>query len=183
MVDATGTETITVTVGTVSGQATLQLTPVPPEEVGILEVEGTVFMADGKTAAAGVNVEVTVGSNTETVTTDTNGVYSVTFLDLLMTVARGGDPVLVVVTDAKDGTHGPYTSVLSNDELGEGETAKVSRNVTTAIPVPPRSVNALVVNGVVYAVDGESPAEGVSVAVTVGSNALSMTTTDTNRVF
>ena len=182
VVDAAGTETITVTVGTVSGETTLQLTPVPPVEVGILEVEGTVFMADGESPAVGVEVEVAVGSNTEMGTTDTDG-YFVTFLDLLAPVARGGDPVSIVVTDANDGTHGPYTSVLSNDELGEGGTATVRRDVTTAIPVPPRTVNVLVVNGVVYTIDGETPAVGVSVAVTVGANTLPMTTTDANGFF
>ncbi|MCE2397055.1 Ig-like domain-containing protein, partial [Candidatus Poribacteria bacterium] len=182
VVDAEGTETITVTVGTISGETTLQLTPVPPVEVSILNVEGTVFIADGETAAAGVDVEIMVGSNTAMATTDADG-YFVTFLDLLAPVARGGDPVSIVVTDANDGTHGPYTSVLSNDELGEGGTATVRRDVTTAIPVPPRSVNVLVVNGVVYTIDGETPAEGVSVVVTVGSNALPMTTTDTNGFF
>ena len=182
VVDAEGTETITVTVGTISGETTLQLTPVPPVEVSILNVEGTVFIADGETAAAGVDVEIMVGSNTAMATTDADG-YFVTFLDLLAPVARGGDPVSIVVTDANDGTHGPYTSVLSNDELGEGGTATVRRDVTTAIPVPPRSVNVLVVNGVVYTIDGETPAEGANVTVTVGSNALPMTTTDTNGFF
>ena len=182
MVDAAGTETITVTVGTISGETTLQLTPVPPVEVSILNVEGTVFMADGETPAVGVEVEVSVGSNTGTGTTDADG-YFVTFLDFLAPVARGGDPVSIVVTDANDGTHGPYTSVLSNDELGEGGTATVSRDVTTAIPVPPRTVNVLVVNGIVYTIDGETPAAGVSVVVTVGSTALPMTTTDANGFF
>ena len=182
VVDAAGTDTITVTVGAISGEATLQLTPVPPVEVSILEVEGTVFMADGESPAVGVEVEVTVGSNTGMGTTDADG-YFVTFLDLLAPVARGGDPVSIVVTDANDGTHGPYTSVLSNDELGEGGTATVRRDVTTAIPVPPRSVNVLVINGVVYTIDGETPAEGANVTVTVGSNTLPMTTTDMNGFF
>ena len=182
VVTAEGTDTITVTVGTASGEATLQLTPVPPVEVSILNVEGTIFMADGETPAAGVEVEIAVGSNTAMDTTDADG-YFVTFLDLLAPVARGGDPVSIVVTDANDGTHGPYTSVLSNDELGEGGTATVKRDVTTDIPVPPRSVNVLVLNGAVYTIDGETPAEGVSVVVTVGSTALPMTTTDANGFF
>ena len=182
VVDAEGTDTITVTVGTISGEATLQLTPVPPVEVSILNVEGTVFMADGETPASGVEVEISVGSNTAMDTTDADG-YFVTFLDLLAPVARGGDPVSIVVTDANDGTHGPYTSVLSNDELGEGGTATVRRDVTTDIPVPPRSVNVLVLNGVVYTIDGETPAEGVSVTVTVGSTTLAATTTDANGFF
>ena len=184
VVTAEGTETITVTVGTASGQTTLQLTPVPPVEVGILDVGGTVFMADGETPVAGVKVEVTVGSTTVMRTTDMDGAYVATFLGIPEpVVARGGDPVSIVVTDANDGTHGPYTSVLSNDELGEGGTAAVKRDVTTDIPVPPRTVNILVVNGIVYTIDGETPAEGVNVTVTVGSNELAMTTTDTNGFF
>ncbi len=185
VIDAAGTETITVTVGTASGETTLQLTPVPPVEVGILVVEGTIFTMDGETPAAGVEVEITVGSNSPvTHTTDMEGAYDATFLGIPdPVVARGGDTVSIVVTDADDGTHGPYPSVLSNDELGEGGTKTVTRNVTTAIPVPPRTVNVLVINGVVYTVDGETPAEGVSVVVTVGSNELTMTTTDANGFF
>ena len=43
MVDAEGTETITVMTDGLSEELTLNLTPVPPEEVGILIVEGTVY--------------------------------------------------------------------------------------------------------------------------------------------
>ena len=54
MVDAEGTDTVTVMVAGLSGEVTLNLTPVPPEDVGILVVEGTVFKVDGITPADGV---------------------------------------------------------------------------------------------------------------------------------
>ena len=183
VVSAEGTETITVTVGTASGQTTLQLTPVPPVEVGILVVEGTVFKEDGEVPADGVDVTVTVGSNPPQMgTTDMDGNYSVTLFNPLDTVASTGDPVSIVVTDGTGGTHGPYTSVLTNEDLGEGGTATVTRDVITDIVIPPRSVGILVVDGVVYSDDGVSPVEGVDITVTVtaGSNPPQTTTIDMN---
>ena len=79
MVDAEGTDTVTVMVAGLSGQVSLTLTPVPPVDVSILIVEGTVFKVDGITPADGVTTTVTVGSNTpQVVTTDMDGGYSVT---------------------------------------------------------------------------------------------------------
>ena len=51
MVDAEGTDTVTVMVAGLSGQVSLTLTPVPPVDVSILVVEGTVFKVDGITPA------------------------------------------------------------------------------------------------------------------------------------
>ena len=64
MVDAEGTDTVTVMVAGLSGEVTLNLTPVPPVDVSILVVAGTVFKVDGITPADGVTTTVTVGSNT-----------------------------------------------------------------------------------------------------------------------
>ena len=180
MVDAEGTETVTVMADGVSGDLTLNLTPVPPEEVGILIVEGPVYRADGEAIVdSGVAVEVTVGSNApQTGQTNMAGMYSVTFFSPgADVVARGGDPVSIVVTDATGGTHGPYQSVLTNEELVD-DPATVTREVTTGIPVPPRSVSILAVEGIVTRDDDESPADGVSVMVTVGSNAPQTAETD-----
>ena len=185
MVDAEGTETITVMADGVSEELTLGLTPVPPEEVGILIVQGAVYRADGEvTVDGGVAVEVTVGSNApQTVQTDMDGMYSVTFfVPGVDVVARGGDPVSIVVTDATGGTHGPYQSVLTNEELMD-DPATVTKNVTTAIPVPPRSVSILAVEGVVSKNDGETPADGVNVMVTVGSNAPQTVQTDMDGMY
>ena len=63
MVDAEGTETVTVTADGVSGQVSLALTPVPPVEVSLLDIMGIVCKVDGITPADGVTVTITVGSN------------------------------------------------------------------------------------------------------------------------
>ena len=173
MVDAEGTDTVTVIADSVSGEVTLNLTPVPPVDVSILVVEGTVFKVDGITPADGVTVTVTVGSNTPIVsTTDTDGAYSVTDLNLLGIVASTGDPVSIVVTDDTGVERGREDFRLTNDQLGEGGTATVTKDVVTDIIVPPRSVNILVVEGVIISVDGINPVEDVdlTVTVTVGSN-------------
>ena len=184
MVDAEGTETITVMTDGLSEELTLNLTPVPPEEVGILIVEGTVYRVDGEAPVDSVKVEVTVGSNSpQTVQTDMDGMYSVTFFTPgVDVVARGGDPVSIVVTDSTGGTHGPYTSVLTNEELMD-DPATVTRDVTTDIPVPPRSVSILVVEGTVYKNDGETSADGVDVMVTVGSNSPQTVPTDMDGMY
>ena len=184
MVDAEGTETITVMTDGLSEELTLNLTPVPPEEVGILVVEGTVYRVDGEAPVDSVKVEVTVGSNSpQTVQTDMDGMYSVTFFTPgVDVVARGGDPVSIVVTDSTGGTHGPYTSVLTNEELMD-DPATVTRDVTTDIPVPPRSVSILVVEGTVYKNDGETSADGVDVMVTVGSNSPQTVPTDMDGMY
>ena len=172
MVDAEGTETVTVMADGVSGQASLALTPVPPVDVSILDIMGTVFKADGVTPADGVTVTVTVGSRSDTGTTETDGSFSATFFNPLGTVASTGDMVSIVVTDDTGTKRGGKDFHLTNDLLGEGGTATLTKNVVTDIVVPPRFVNVLVVEGVVLSDDGVSPVENVdfTVTVTVGSN-------------
>ena len=169
MVDAEGTETVTVTADGVSGQVSLALTPVPPVEVSLLDIMGIVCKVDGITPADGVTVTITVGSNApNTGTTETDGSFSATFLNLLGTVARTGDLVSIVVTDDTGAERGRKEFPLNNDQLGAGGTATFTvPKVMTDIFVPPRSVNVLVVEGVVLSVDGVSPVENVDLTVTV----------------
>ena len=173
MVDAEGTDIITVTADDISAELTVNLIPVPPRDVSILIVEGTVFKEDGEIPADNVKVTVTVGANPPQMgTTDKDGNYSVTFFNPLRTVARTGDPVSIVVIDATDTKRGEANLILNNDHLGEDGTGTVADgNVTTNIVIPPRSVSVLVVEGVIYS-DDESPLEDVdvTVTVTVGSN-------------
>ena len=182
MVDAEGTETITVTTANISAELTVNLTPVPPREVTILIVEGTVFKEDGEIPADNVKVTVTVGANPPQMgTTDEDGSYSVTLFSPLTTVARTGDPVSIVVTDATDTKRGEGSLILDNDYLGEDGTGTVDDgNVTTDIVIPPRSVSVLAVEGVIYSDDGVSPLEDVDVTVTVavGSTPPQTTTID-----
>ena len=171
MVDAEGSETVTVMADGVSGQVSLTLTPVPPVDVSILDIMGTVFKADGVTPADGVTVTVTVRSSSDTGTTETDGSFSATFFNP-RTVASTGDMVSIVVTDDTGVERGRKDFHLTNDLLGEGGTATITKDVVTDIVVPPRSVNVLVVEGVVLSADGVSPVENVdfTVTVTVGSN-------------
>ena len=173
LVEAEGTDTITVTVNSISADLTLDLTPVPPVHVSILDIGGTVFKVDGVTPADGVTTTVTVGSNApQVVTTDADGGYSATFLNLLGTVASTGDAVSIVVTDDTGAERGREDFRLTNDQLGETGTASVVQDVVTDIVVPPRSVSVLVVEGVIISADGVSPVENVDLTatVTVGSN-------------
>ena len=183
MVDAEGTEMITVTTADISAALTVNLTPVPPREVSILIVEGTVFKEDGEIPADDVKVTVTVGANPpQTDTTDEDGNYSVTLFNP-PTVARTGDPVSIVVTDDTDTKRGETSLILNNDQLGEDGNGTVDDgNVTTDIVIPPRSVGVLVVEGVIYSDDGVSPLEDVDVTVTVavGSTPPQTTTIDSD---
>ena len=60
MVDAEGTDIVTVNVGDLTGVATVSLTPVPPIMVPVLAVSGTINKEDGTGSVPGVNVNVTV---------------------------------------------------------------------------------------------------------------------------
>ncbi len=170
-VDTEGTETVTVMGDGLSAQLTLNLTPVPPREVLILVVEGTVFKEDGEIPADDVQVAVTVGANPpQMTTTDSDGNYSATTVNLGGIAASTGDPVLVVVTDAASVERGRANLTLTNDHLGEDNAATVILNVETDIVIPPRSVNILVLDGIAYKEDGTTPVgEGLDVTVTVGA--------------
>ena len=175
MVDAEMTEMITVTAAAgVSDELTLELTPEPPIEVNILTVGGTVFKVDGEVPADGVNVEIMVGSMTKTDTTDEDGSFSEAFIDLSMPVARTGDTVTIVVTDA-DGTVVGGTEFRLTNDLLDGEPIDVE--ITTNIVVPPRSVNVLTVTGMVSKEDDTTSAgAGLDVTVMVGSETRTDTT-------
>ena len=83
MVDAEGTDIVTVNVGDLTGVATVNLTPEPPVMVPILVVSRyEVNKEDGTGSVPGVNVEVTVNDKDPISTTsDENGNYQVTLVD------------------------------------------------------------------------------------------------------
>ena len=179
-VAAEGTETVTASTAGISGEVTFNLTPEPPIEVNVLTFKGTVFKEDGEVPADGVDVAITLGSQTKMDTTDEDGSYSITFIDLSMPVARTGDLVTIVVTDANGAEVGGDTLRLRNAYLG-GEPAEV--NIPTNIVIPPRSVNFLTVEGTVYKVGASASAgSGLEVKVTVGSQT-KMDTTDENGAY
>ena len=172
MVEAEGTETLTVSTDGISADLTLDLTPEPPIDVNIITVEGTVYKVDGDVPADDVKVTVTIGSNSpEMRVTDTDGSYEVTLVNPLGVAATTGDIVSVVVTDDAGMERGREEFPLVNDILEDVlDGMSVVVNVTTDIVIPPRSVNVLEVMGMVYKVDGSTSAGGgLDVVVTRGS--------------
>ena len=148
MVDAEGTDVVTVSVGDLTGVATVNLTPEPPVMVPILVVSGTVNKADGSGSVPGVDVEVTVNDKPPlSTTTGDDGSYSVTIVDPNGDAGSTGDTVTVVVTDADGNERGRDESVLTNEDLGDGDSAVVQRDVSTDIVA---STSALVVTGSVF---------------------------------
>ena len=192
MVDAEGTETIMVSTDGISKDLMLNLTPELPIEVSLIEIGGTVYKEDGEVPAESVDVEITVGSQTQMDTTDTNGFYSVAFVGLGTPAAKTGYLVSVVVADAnvvaldvngieQGGSQFPLVNDILEKVL-EGMSVMV--DVTTNIVIPPRSVSLLTVEGTVFKEGGTIPAGGgLEVTVTVGSQAPQMDTTDTNGFY
>ncbi len=173
-VAAEGTETVTASTAGISGEVTFNLTPEPPIEVNALTFEGTVFKEDGEVSAGGVDVAITIGSTTKMDATNADGSYSITFLDFSMPVARTGDLVTIVVTDASGAEVGGDTLRLRNANL---DGAPVEVNITTSIVIPPRSVSFLTVEGTVTKIGGQTSAgSGLDVAVTIGSETRTDTT-------
>ena len=177
MVDAEGTETITVTAAAgVYEMLTLDLTPEPRMEVTLLTLQGTVFKEDGEIPADGVGVEVTIGSMTKTDTTDADGFFSTTFFEFGVPVAATGDKVTIVVTDANGAEVGGDQFRLMNKHL-DGQPVDVK--ITTNIVIPLRSVSFLTVEGTVSKVGGNTSAgSGLEVKVTVGSETKMDTTNE-----
>ena len=186
-------ETITVTAADgVSDDLMLNLLGEDPIPVDTLVLDGTVYKEDGEIIAAGVDVMITVGSMSDTDTTDANGAYGVAFLGFGATVATTGDTVSVAVTDA-DGNPASVVMIsvngvavsgdnftLLNDILEKVKAGEsVTVDVTTDIVIPTRSVDSLTVKGTVFKEDGTTPAGlGLTVEVTVGS----MSDTDTTEL-
>ena len=150
MVDAVGTDIVTVNVGDLTGITTVNLTPEPPVMVPILVVTGEVNKEDGTGSVPGVNVEVTVNDKDPISTTsDEDGNYSVTIVDPAGNAGSTGDTVTVVVTDPDGDERGSEEIVLTNDDLGDGDSSVVNVDVTTDIGA---TTSALVVTGSQYSV-------------------------------
>ena len=164
-VEEAGTDTVTVSVGEHSDQVTIDLSPEPRKEVSFLIVSGTVNKQDGTGPVSGVNVEVTVGDmEPKTAVTDSNGHYDVNFGNPVSGVAGGtGDSVTVVVTDDAGEERGRDGSVLQSDELGDGTSANIMRDVNTDILA---RTTSLVVTGSVFREESEVPIDDVF-AITV----------------
>ena len=170
MVEAEGTDVVTVHAADLTGVATVSLTPEPPVMVSILVVTGTVNKADGTGSVPGVDVEVTVNDHAPvSTTTDGNGSYTVTMVDPGGNAASTGDIVSVVVTD--DGNVvGSVDEVLTNEDL-DSDSPVVTIDVPTSIV---STTSALVVTGTVYHEGGSLPV-GSGMGVSVMNNETGMT--------
>ncbi len=163
-VEAAGMDTVTVSVGELSGQATIDLTPEPPKEVEILVITGMVNKQDGTGPVSGIDVEVTVGDMPPKATvTDSNGNYSVTIVNPGGVAGRAGNAVTVVVTDDAGEERGRNESVLTDEDLGDETSAVVERNVDTNILA---RTTALAVTGTVFREDSAIAVNDV-IAITV----------------
>lgn len=153
---------------------------IPPRSVNVLEVVGTVYKEDGTTSAGGgLYVSVTVGDNPpQTTQTDTDGTYSVSFVELLNPVATSHDIVVVVASDAT-GERGRNDSMpIRNAELpvAAGGSETITRDVTTNIGL---TSNVLAVLGTVYLKNGDS--EHVPARAHLREGDLTVTVTNTTR--
>lgn len=181
-----GPETITVSTAEISADITLDLTSEPPIPVNVIILGGNVYKEDGEVPADGATVTITVGSNApETRTTGADGGYEATLVNLLSPVATTGDIVSVAVTGANvvslnvNGTDQAGSSFPLVNAILEQVDAGISvmLDATTDIVIPPRSVNALVVEGNVYKEDGTTSAGGgLDVSVTAGGSTQTNTT-------
>ena len=171
-VEEDGTDTVTVAVGDLTGVATVDLTPEPPMMVSVLVVTGQVNKADGTGTVPGVDVNVTVNGNMGSATTDENGSYSVTILDPNGDAASTGDTVTAVVSDDDGNVVGTAQKVLTNADLGEGDSTVVRVDVDTNLV---STTTTLVVTGTVYHEGGSLPVgPGIAVSVTNNANAMSV---------
>ena len=166
VVDEAGMEGITVSIpnSDVSGTIMLDLTPVPPREVSILAITGTVFKKNSEVPASGVTVSVMVNGFSDVSMTGDNGGYTATRVNPGGVAARTGDRVVIVVTDST-GKRGGVDFALTNEQLGEGDSTTITQNVETDIKL---STTTLVVLGKVLLEDGESPVPA-GMAVTIAN--------------
>ena len=87
-------------------------------ETSLMAIEGTIKTEDGIPAEAGLQVTVTVGSNTQTGVSEVGGVYTVTILNLQGTVvATSGDTVTVQVRNPNTGASVERTVQLSSKQV------------------------------------------------------------------
>ena len=151
--------------------------PIPPRFADSLSVTGTVYKEDGTTpAGAGLSVEVTVGSQTDTDTTDVDGSYGVAFLGFGTPVAASHEIVIVVASDATGQRGTNDSEPIRNIELPEvvGH-AEITRNVNTDIGLTSIS---LTVAGTVYLENGDTP---VAASNDLREGALTVVVTNTTR--
>ena len=146
--------------------------------VSVLVVTGEANKADGTGTVPGVDVAVTVNDHPPvSTTTDEDGSYSVTIVDPGGDGGSTGDIVTVVVSDENGVVVGSEETVLTNEDLGDGDSTIVEIDVDTNIV---STTSALVVTGTVYHEGGSLPV-GSGIAVNVANNANGMTVSGTTE--
>lgn len=178
-----GTYSATYTSGSAAGNVTLTATATGANASGTANI---VINAGPPAAIALSAAPMTVSSlGSATVTalvTDSNG-NGVGGLALTGTTSGSGAIGAFAAT-----TFGSYAATYAAPMVdAEGtetvtvSTAGLSGDLTLSLtPEPPIDVNVITIEGTVYKEDGEIPADGVTVTVTVGSNAPETRTTDEN---
>ena len=161
------TLTATATGAGVSGTANIVINAGPPAAIALSAAHTTVTSLDSTTITA--------------VVTDSNG-NGVGGLSLNSSTTSGGTVGEFAATDfgtyvatytapmVEMGGEGPETITVATD----GISADLTLNLTSE---PPIDVNILTIEGVVYKEDGEVPADGATITVTIGSNAAQVRTT------
>ena len=104
-----------VTTSIPTAQDAEQIPTTQDTETTLMAIKGTIT-ADGTSADAGLQVTVTIGSNTKTAVSETGGVYSVIFLNTAV-VATSGDTVTVQVLNPNTGATTERTVQLSSEQI------------------------------------------------------------------
>ena len=94
----------------------LPLTLTAPSETTLMAIKGTITNEDGTPAEAGLQVTVTIGSDTKPAVSEAGGVYSVIFLST-QTIAISGDTVTVQVSNPNTGAATENTIQLSAEQI------------------------------------------------------------------
>ena len=161
---------ITVDIGTVpgipsnhSGYALVKSTDLPltftaPSETTttLMAIKGTVTTEDGTPAEAGLQVTVTIGSDTKTAVSEAGGGYSVIFLSTQGVVATSGDTVTVHVLNPNTGGTTERTVQLSSAQIAAKQaTIDLQFSTTTEYQLSvPTGISLIHVPLEVTAVDG-----------------------------
>ena len=97
----------------------LPLTFTAPSETTttLMAIKGTVTNEDGSLAEAGLQVTVTIGTNTRTAVSEAGGGYSVIFLNTQGVVATSGDTVRVQVLNPNTGASTARAIQLSPEQI------------------------------------------------------------------
>ena len=122
------------------------------------------------------------GKDPISTTSDEDGNYSVTIVDPAGNAGSTGDTVTVVVTDPDGDERGSEEIVLTNDDLGDGDSSVVNVDVTTDIGA---TTSALVVTGAVFREASEIPIDHVfDITVTNTANGMQVSgMTDANGMY